>query len=100
MIPDAVFEVAGVTLALEYDRGFENTKFFATTKMTAYRHGFNELPLSGVLVAADSEARLNALRRAVGDDRIMYRTIEEIRRAGLPRSLKGIGSESKVVRRD
>ena len=89
VIPDAVFSLGGKNVVLEYDRGFENTQFFVTTKMAAYRQGLSGLPLSKILVASDSPARLNALRRAVGDERVVYTTIGVIRQEGLPRSLNG-----------
>jgi len=96
VIPDAVFSLGGKKVVLEYDRGFENTQFFVTTKMAAYRQGLSGLPLSEILVTSDSPAWLNALRRAVGDERVVYTTIEKIRQEGLPRSLSGMGSSSKV----
>ena len=84
LIPDAVFSIGGNNFALEYDRGFENINFFVRTKMTAYRRGLSGFPLAAILVVSDSQARLNALLRAIGDDRVAYATIANIRTHGLP----------------
>lgn len=68
IIPDAVFRIAGRTFALEYDRGLENLRYFVGSKIAAYRRGLAGLPLAGVLVVVDSEARRRTLARAIGPD--------------------------------
>ena len=96
VIPDAVFSIGGRNFVLEYDRGFENTKFFVSTKMAAYRLGLDGLPVTAILVVCDSQLRLDALRRAIGDEQVVYTTITDIREDGLPSPLAGASASIKA----
>lgn len=91
MVPDAVFQIADRTFAAEYDRGLEGLKYFVGSKIAWYRNGPPDLPLAGVLVMADRDARMRTLATAIGDRDGMFFcvTIDQIRREGLPAAMRG-----------
>jgi hypothetical protein len=85
IVPDAVFRTAGRTFAVEYDRGAEGLRYFVGSKMACYRRGLPGLPLAAVLVVVDRETRLEAIARAIADNRgqFVFTTIDAIRDRGM-----------------
>lgn len=91
MVPDAVFRVGERTFAAEYDRGLEGLRYFVGSKIAWYRRGISGFLLAGILVAADRDARVRTLTRAIDDHdgRFFCTTIDAIRREGLPEWIAG-----------
>lgn len=86
LIPDALIGVAGRTFAMEFDRGQEGLRYFAKTKVNLYRQGLPGVQLGGVLVIADTEARMKSLRRACVPPpsmQLLFSTLNWINRHGL-----------------
>ena len=85
IIPDGVFEIDGNTFAAEFDRGLEAVKIFLRTKITVYEGGLAGLPLTGLIIVADSKTRMETLMRAVAGTRlpILLSTLELVRRHSL-----------------
>ncbi len=85
LIPDAIFSLQDQPFAIEFDRGFEGAAFFARTKLSHYEKGFPNLPCCRLLVVTESEVRMKALARAIGNTSatIFFTTIELIRTHGL-----------------
>jgi hypothetical protein len=85
LIPDAVFNMADRTFAVEFDRGVEGVRFFVRTKVATYRRGLDGLPLAAVLVVTDRETRMASLAKAIGDTggRMLFSTLDAVRAHGL-----------------
>ncbi len=86
IVPDAVFACNGLNFALELDRGRESVRYFVRTKIPFYRNGLSGFPLTAVLIVSESWARLDSLARSIrdhGGGRLLYATIDAIRRDGL-----------------
>lgn len=99
MLPDAVFRVGDRTFAAEYDRGLEGLRYFVGSKIAWYRRGISGFPLAGVLVAADRDARMRTLTRAIEDHdgRFFCTTIDAIRRKGLPEWIGGGATQAATA---
>ena len=85
LIPDAVFNMADRTFAVEFDRGLEGIQFFIRTKIATYRRGLDGLPLAAILVVTDRDARMASLAKAIGDTggRMLFSTLDAVRSHGL-----------------
>ena len=85
IIPDAIFRMADLTFAMEFDRGMEGIQFFIRTKISGYRRGLDGLPLAAILVITDREARMASLAKAIGDTRghLLFSTLDAVREHGL-----------------
>ena len=85
VIPDAVFAIGERTFAAEFDRGLETIRYFVRTKIGAYRHVFEEFPLSAVLIMTDRRTRMEALAKALARENMhfLYTTIDQVREYGL-----------------
>jgi hypothetical protein len=96
LVPDAVFRLADRTFAVEYDRGVEGLRYFVGAKIGQYRRGFDGFPLATVLVVVDQDARIEALRRAIADDRgqFVFTTLAALRRRGMHALIHGRGGSA------
>lgn len=85
IIPDAVFAIHGKTLAVEFDRGQESTRFFKKTKVALYQKGLAGLPISTVIIVADRKARMATLAHGISDDRgkMLFTTLDLVQKHGL-----------------
>ena len=66
IIPDAIFGTEGQAIALEFDRGQENLRYFLSSKISVYNRGLPGFPLFRLLIVTDRQARLQSLARAIG----------------------------------
>jgi len=66
IIPDAIFGVDNHNCALEFDRGQENLRFFARTKLAWYFRGLDGFPVHRLVIVTDRQSRLESLAKAVG----------------------------------
>lgn len=78
IIPDGLVGFGDQTFALEVDTGVEGIQFFVRSKMPAYARGFDNLPLSALLVVADRAARISPMAKAIGDryGRVFFTTMD------------------------
>jgi DNA-binding PadR family transcriptional regulator len=67
IIPDAIVGLGEKIFAIEVDTGVEGVQFIVRSKMPAYSRGFDNLPLSALLIVADRTARVSSLAKAIGD---------------------------------
>ena len=79
IIPDAVFGVESKNIAVEFDRGNENVRFFAQ-KLKLYERGFHDFPLDRILVVTDRKARIEAFAKAVSSIglKMLFTTIDVV----------------------
>jgi hypothetical protein len=66
VIPDAVFGTTDRAIAVEFDRGQENLRFFLRTKLNYYFRGLDGFPLHRLLIVTDRQSRLESLARLMG----------------------------------
>jgi Replication-relaxation len=80
IIPDGLVGFGDQTFAIEVDTGVEGIQFFVRSKMPAYGRGFDNLPLSALLIVADRTARISSLATAIGDryGRVLFTTMDLI----------------------
>jgi hypothetical protein len=78
IIPDGLVGLGDQTFAIEVDTGVEGVQFFVRSKMPAYGRGFDDLPLSALLIVADRAARISSLAKAIGDrcGRVLFTTMD------------------------
>jgi Replication-relaxation len=83
--PDAVFGATNRSFAVEFDRGWENVRFFVDTKLPFYLQGLKGLELSRVLVVTDRRPRMELLAKAITTDKVpmLFTTIDLVREQGL-----------------
>jgi hypothetical protein len=80
IIPDGLVGLGDMTFAIEVDTGVEGVQFFVRSKMPAYGRGFDNLPLSALLIVADRAARVSSLAKAIGDryGRVLFTTMASV----------------------
>lgn len=89
IIPDAIFRIGDRAFALEYDRGFENVRYFVDSKIATYRRGRLGIDLAAVLIVVDTESRRRTLTQVTeGDDHVRIVLLDTIRKEDLIRCLE------------
>lgn len=65
IIPDAVFGAGSKSVAVEFDRGHENIRYFLQ-KLKLYERGLRDFPLHRILIVTDRRRRMETLAKALG----------------------------------
>jgi hypothetical protein len=78
IIPDGIVGLGEEIFAIEVDTGVEGVQFFVRSKMPAYDRGFENFPLSALLIVVDRTARISSLSKAIGNRycRVLFTTMD------------------------